>query len=80
VLPFRSERLFILQQLTPVKYNGQWWLQDKMKNMMLIKNEHKSIWKILGISGGHPVDMAIIGREDSYEPIGLWYEGEYKLI
>ena len=80
VLPFRSERPFVLQQLKPVNYNGQWWLQDAQQKMMQLKNDYKTIWKILAISGGEPVDMAVIGREDSYEPVGIWHNDEYKIL
>jgi hypothetical protein len=79
-LPFRSERPFILHQLKPVNYNGQWWLQDTQQKMMQLRNEYKTIWKILAVSGGEPVDMAVIGREDNYEPVGIWYNDEYKIL
>lgn len=80
VLPFRSERPYILQQLTPVLYNGSWWLQDAEKNMMPVRNQQQRIWKLLAVSGGSAVDVAVIGRENSYEPIGLWHQKEYNLL
>jgi SWIM zinc finger len=79
-MPVRSERPFIIQQLTPVQYNNQWWLQDAAQEMMAIKNEHKMIWKLLAISGGDALDMVVIGKEDKYEPVGVWYNAEYKIL
>jgi hypothetical protein len=79
-MPVRSERPFIIQQLTPVQYNNQWWLQDSEQEMMAIKNEHKMIWKLLAISGGDALDMVVIGKEDKYEPVGVWYNAEYKIL
>jgi hypothetical protein len=79
-LPFRSERPFIVQQLKPVQHNKQWWLQDTANKLMQLKNEDKRIWKILSLSGGNPSDMAVIGKEDQYEPVGIWQEEEYKIL
>jgi len=79
-LPFRSERPFIVQQLKPVQYNKQWWLQDTANRLMQLKNEYRSIWKLLSLSGGNPSDMAVIGKEDHYEPVGIWQQGEYKIL
>ncbi|MBX3254127.1 MAG: SWIM zinc finger family protein [Chitinophagaceae bacterium] len=79
-LPFRSERPYIIQQVTPVLYNGSWWLQDMEKNMMPVRNEQRRIWKLLSISGGNAVDVVVVGREQSYEPVGLWDRQEYHLL
>jgi hypothetical protein len=79
-MPVRSERPFIIQQLVPVQYNNQWWLQDAEKKMMQLKNEHTSIWKLLSLSGGEAMNMAVIGKEDKYEPVGVWYNNEYKAL
>ncbi|NOT92082.1 SWIM zinc finger family protein [Ferruginibacter sp.] len=79
-MPVKSERPFIIQQLTPVQYNNHWWLQDAAKNMMAIKNEQRMIWKLLAMSGGEALDMVVIGKEDKYEPVGVWYNAEYKIL
>ncbi len=79
-MPVRNERPFIIQQLIPVQFNNQWWLQDEDKKMMQLKNEHKSIWKLLALSGGEAMNMAVIGKEDKYEPVGVWYKNEYKTL
>lgn len=79
-LPVRNERAYLVKQLKPVQYNRQWWLQDTRYNMMQLKNENKYIWKLLSLSAGKALDMAVIGKEGYYEPAGVWYEGEYKLL
>jgi hypothetical protein len=80
VMPVRSERPFIIQLLKPVQYNNQWWLQDNAQKMMQLKNEYKTIWKILSLSGGEALNMVVIGKEDQYEPVGVWYKNEYKIL
>lgn len=79
-LPFRSERPFIISKLKPVLYNQQWWLQDMDNRIMQIRNDYRSIWKLLSLSGGQPMDMAVIGKEDQYEPLGLWIDSTYKIV
>ena len=79
-LPFRSERPFIIEQVRPVLYNQQWWLQDSNNTLMSIKSGFKNIWKLLSLSGGQALNMAVVGKEKTYEPIGAWYNDEYKLL
>jgi len=79
-MPIRNDRPFIIQKLKPVQYNNQWWLQDAEQQMMQLKNEQKTIWKLLSMSGGDAMDMVVIGKEDKYEPIGVWDKGEYKIL
>jgi hypothetical protein len=79
-LPFRSERPFIIEQVRPVFYNMQWWLQDTNNDMMRIKSGFKSIWKLLSLSGGDSLNMAVVGKENAYEPFGVWYQNEYKIL
>jgi hypothetical protein len=79
-LPFRSERPFIIEQVRPVFYDQQWWLQDSNNAMMGIKNGFKSIWKLLSLSGGEALNMAVVGKENIYEPFGVWYQQEYKIL
>lgn len=80
MMPVRTERPYIIQQLKPVKYNDVWWLQDNEFNMMQMKNEHRYLWKLLSLSGGSALDMAVIGKENQYQPIGVWLNDEYKTL
>jgi hypothetical protein len=76
--PFRGERPYVVEQLTPLTYNGGWWLRDMGDEMMHVKQGFAGIWKLLSLSGGEPLNMAVIGKEKTYEPLGVWHGGEYK--
>lgn len=78
LLPFRSPRPYVIRQLKPVQHQQEWWLQDDTGSLMKIKHEGNAIWKMLAISGGEALDMAVIGMEDQYEPVGAWHQGTYK--
>jgi hypothetical protein len=79
-MPVRSERPYIVQQLTPVQHNMKWWLKDQQEQIMPLKNGFRNIWKLLSLSGGYPLDMALLGKEQEYEPLGVWHNGTYKLL
>lgn len=78
--PVRADRPYIIEKLKPVQYNNQWWLQDSAQNLMQLKNECNYIWKLLSLSGGAALDMAVIGREHRYEPVGVWYNDMYTAL
>lgn len=79
-LPFSIERPFIIEQIKPVFYNQQWWLQDAEQRMVSIKNSFANIWKLMAISGGKAMDMAVVGKENIYLPLGVWQDGNYKTL
>ncbi len=80
VLPVRTERPYLVKKLKPIQFQNSWWLIDNDKFMMPIKNQDRVIWKLLSLSGGEAFDMAVIGKENSYEPVGLWIEQTYKSL
>jgi len=79
-IPFNYPRPYIIKQVTPVSYQNQWWLVDENNDLMQIGEGFKSIWKLLAISGGNAVDVAVIGKEKFYEPIGVWEGENYKSL
>ena len=80
VLPVRGDRPYLVKQLKPVMFQNSWWLKDKDDFVMPIKNEHRIIWKLLSFGGGEAMDMAVIGKENSFEPVGIWHNQTYKTL
>lgn len=79
-LPLRSDRPYIIEQLRPVQYNQQWWLQDANNALMPISPDFTNTWKLLSLSGGEALNMAVIGKEKLFVPIGVWHNNQYKLL
>lgn len=79
-LPFRNEMPVIIGQLTPVNYQQQWWLQDQHGCLGKLDADTGQLWKILAVSGGEALTMALLGKENTYRPIGLWHQDTYKTI
>lgn len=80
VLPVFYDRPYIVEQLLPVWHQQQWWLQDRQQQLMPLKENSTAIWKILSLSGGERLNMAVIGKENLFEPIGVWFNNEYKPV
>jgi hypothetical protein len=80
VMPFTSVRPFVIKHVTPVKYEQQWWLADENNNLIQLSESFKNIWKLLAISGGKPVTTAVVGKENLYEPLGVWDNATYKSL
>lgn len=79
-LPFRNEMPVIVGPLTPVSYQQQWWLQDQNGYLGKLDADTWQIWKILAVSGGEALTMALLGKENTYRPLGLWLQNTYKTI
>ncbi len=79
-LPFRNEMPFIVAALKPLHYQKQWWLQDQEGFLCRIVLDFKNIWQLMALSGGAPLTMAVIGKENEYRPLGVWYQNNYKAI
>ena len=77
VLPLSSARPFLLQQVTPVLYEGSWWLADSSNSLVKVKDNFTGMYKLMAISGGLPLDLAVLGSENYYEPLGIWSRGQY---
>jgi len=78
--PVRSERAYVIKQLLPVHFNNAWWLKDLNDDIISIKDGYNKIWKLLAFSGGNALNMVVIGKENSYEPVGVWDHQTYKPV
>lgn len=78
--PVQGDQPFIVEQLTPVTYNNQWWLRDRSSRMMQLRNAEKNIWHILALSGGQPLNMTLIGNTAEVEVTGIWQDHQYLLV
>ncbi len=76
-LPFTTSRPIIVQQLTPVLFNQEWFLQDISAAIIPIHEVETIIWKLLALSGGKALQMALIVNNNMFQPIGVWVHQQY---
>jgi hypothetical protein len=79
-MPFTSTRPYVITQVTPVLYEQRWWLADENNDLIQLNESFKNILKFLAISGGKPVTAAVVGKENLFEPIGVWDKETYKTL
>lgn len=79
-IPFNSVRPYVVKDVTPVMYEHRWWLADENNDLIQLNESFKNIWKLLAISGGKPVTTVVVGKENIYEPIGVWDNETYKSL
>jgi len=78
--PVRNERPYVIKELLPVNHNNAWWLKDGNNDLIMVKPEFSGIWKLLALSGGKALHTAVVGKENNYEPLGVWINDTYKVI
>ncbi|MEJ7646174.1 MAG: SWIM zinc finger family protein [Chryseolinea sp.] len=70
----------IVENVVPVKANNEWLLKDELGDGVLIHHSFQSIWKLMAISGGRPVRLFAVGKENNFEPLGAWVDNQYKVL
>ena len=78
--PFGTQYPFIVDHLHAVQHAGEWFLQDAAGQRMQLAPPFTGLWKWLAISGGAPLQTAVVGKGNSYRLLGAWNRNEYKLL
>lgn len=76
-VPFHSERPYILREATPFLHEGGWWIRDSRSEVMPLDGGFKHLWTLLALSGGKAVRLALVGKEKTFEPLGVWEKERY---
>jgi hypothetical protein len=79
-LPLSAARPFMVQQVRPVQHEGTWWLADSNNDLVKVKESFTGMYKLLAISGGLPLNLAVLGNENNYEPLGIWSGNQYYFL
>jgi hypothetical protein len=80
VNPFLENFPVIIDNVVPVKGNNQWLLKDEAGEGVTISQSFHFPWKLMAMSGGAPIKLFAIGKENEFEPLGVWVNGHYKLL
>ncbi|MBV7529721.1 SWIM zinc finger family protein [Chitinophaga sp. sic0106] len=79
-MPVYPEQLYTVQSLQLVPQQQQWLLMDQQRQLMALKPGSNKLWKLLAITGGHAMPMAVTGAGNYYEPIGVWSNEHYQAL
>ena len=78
--PWMNNLPVIIENVIPVKANNQWLLKDEHGNGVLIYHGFQNSWKLMALSGGKPLRLFAVGRENNFEPLGAWIGNQYKVL
>jgi hypothetical protein len=78
--PWMNNLPVIIDNVVPVKANNQWLLKDEQGNGVLIYHGFENSWKLMALSGGKPLRIFAVGRENIFEPLGAWIDNQYTLL
>jgi hypothetical protein len=78
--PWTNNLPVIVENVVPVKANNQLLLKDEHGNGVLVNHGFQNTWKLMALSGGKPLRLFVVGRENNFEPLGAWIGNQYKLL
>jgi hypothetical protein len=67
----------VIENITPLLVQGQRILRDEQGEAVKIIDRFEDIWKLLSISGGKPIRLFVVGREQTFEPMSAWIDHQY---
>lgn len=71
VLPFKGDRVYIVENLRPVVVNTIFYLADRNNQLAMLHPEFTNHYQLLAVSGGRPATIAVVGQENTFTPVGL---------
>lgn len=80
LFPFLERFPIIIDSLKPVWIDKQWWLEDSENKIMPVSKDYPGIWKLLSLSGGAYNTLSVLADTNTYIPLGIWAENEYKIL
>lgn len=66
-----------LQTVVPVRRGEQWFARDSNGKLVSLRSESSDGWKLVALSGGHPITVFGEWNGRSLLPISVWAEGRY---
>jgi len=78
--PWINKLPVIIENVVPVKTNNRWILRDENGDGVMIHHGFQNSWKLMAISGGKPLRIFAVGRENNFEPLGAWIDNQYKML
>lgn len=78
--PLFNHLPMIVENVTPIPGANEWFLKDQNGNGVRGKQQFANFWKLVSISGGKPLRLFAIGRENNFEPVGVWTNKQYLIL
>ena len=78
--PWSQRMPAVLNAVTPALLQDKLYLTDKNKKVIPVACAYNTQWKMLALSGGHPLDVAGVIENQTIYPLGIWTFSNYHLL
>ncbi|MCB1156615.1 MAG: SWIM zinc finger family protein [Leptospiraceae bacterium] len=75
--PWLDRVPLILENVAPVYDKGSLYLKDSEGRFVSVEKGFPAAWELLALSGGRPLTMALLRKEDEFLPLGAWQNKHY---
>ena len=79
-MPVSAELPHIINKVKLVQQNKKWFLADAENTIVHVKENFTKINNLLAITGGKAATLSVIGRENNFEPLGIFINQKYIAI
>jgi hypothetical protein len=66
--------------VVPLRQGERWLVRDRCGAALPVSSSFEQPWKLLGISGGHPVDLFAEWNGRDLMPLGVCFDGRYAAL
>lgn len=67
----------VIENVIPFKDGNRWMLRDEEGNGVFIPPTFQQGWQLLALSGGAPLKVFAMGKDQDFEPLGVWVNNRY---
>ena len=78
--PWANYHPVIVENIVPIKNSNQWVLKDINGDGVSVSSQFSQVWKLMSISGGKPIRLFAVGKEQTFEPMSAWVNNQYILL
>ncbi|GCE06586.1 SWIM zinc finger family protein [Dictyobacter aurantiacus] len=80
--PWQERFLCLIQDSLPIydQESKTWWLRDQQGQSLPLARSQNEHWKLLALSGGHPLDLAAEWNGETLMPLGALINHSYHLL
>jgi hypothetical protein len=78
--PWLQHFLMVLEDIVPLRRGNGWAVRDRLDHLLPLTILVEDGWRLLALSGGHPITLVAEWDGEYLNPLSVWMGGELILI
>jgi hypothetical protein len=78
--PWLQHFLMVLEDIVPLRRGNGWAVRDRLDHLLPLTILVEDGWRLLALSGGHPITLVAEWDGEYLNPLSVWIGGELILI